>query len=234
MAWRAMELELRGMDTQHLRLLHRLKKGVMSPQSAPAAMARDGVMPSRRAQEVFALIEQILLREGFAKLTVSEVAERIGCSKRTIYELAPSKNELVTSIIGAFFHDIRVAGHAAASEERDPAQQIYVYLQAGVKAASRLSAQAVADIDQWKPTRGIWREHVNLRVQGLRSLLEAGIAHGAFRDVNPHFVAEIVFAGLDRLRQPDFYRQTRISTSAAFQEYYRILLTGLVVTRDPN
>ena len=200
----------------------------MSPQSALASIARDGVTPSRRAQEVFALIEQILLREGFAKLTVGEVAERIGCSKRTIYELAPSKRELVTRIVSAFFHDLRVAGHAAANTERDPTRQIFVYLQAGVNAASRLSAQAVADIDQWKPTRGIWKEHVKLRVQGLRDLLEAGIARGDFRDVNPHFVAEIVFAGLDRLRQPDFYRSTRISTSAAFQEYYRILLTGLL------
>ena len=200
----------------------------MPPQRTGLQVARDGAAPSRRAQEVLALIEQILLREGFARLTIGELADRLGCSKRTIYELAPSKSELVTQIVGAFFHDTRVAGHAAAAAEDDPARKIYAYLQAGVKAASRLGAQAVTDIDQWKPTRTIWKQHVRLRVQGLRDLLDAGIARGAFRDVNPQFVAEIVFAALDRLRQPDFYTNTRLSASAAFQEYYRILLTGLV------
>lgn len=200
----------------------------MAPHTAILPVARDGLAPSRRAQEVFALIEQILLREGFAGLTVGEIAERIGCSKRTIYELAPSKRELVTRIVDAFFSDIRVAGTAAVATETDPARQVYVYLQAGVKAASRLSAQAVADIDQWKPTRQLWQTHVRLRVQGLRELLEAGIERGHFRDVNPAFVAEVVFAALDRLRQPDFYRNTRVSAVAAFQDYYRILLTGLL------
>ena len=200
----------------------------MAPHSALVPVAREGIVPSRRAQEVLALIEQILLREGFSGLTVGVIAERIGCSKRTIYELAPSKRELVTRIIDAFFSDIRVAGDRAAAAERDPARQVYAYLQAGVNAASRLSAQAVADIDQWKPTRQLWQTHVRLRVQGLRELLDAGIARGAFRDVNPAFVAEVVFAALDRLRQPDFYRNTRISASAAFQDYYRILLTGLL------
>lgn len=204
----------------------------MASQSALLPVAREGVVPSRRAQEVLALIEQILLREGFAGLTVGEIAERIGCSKRTIYELAPSKRELVTRIIDAFFRDIREAGTVAAAAETEPARQVYVYLQAGVNAASRLSAQAVADIDQWKPTRQLWQTHVRLRVQGLRELLEAGIARGAFRDVNPAFVAEVVFAALDRLRQPDFYRSTRVSAVAAFQDYYRILLTGLLAAPE--
>lgn len=205
----------------------------MDSQSALLPVAREGVVPSRRAQEVLALIEQILLREGFARLTVGEIAERIGCSKRTIYELAPSKRELVTRIVDAFFRDIREAGEAAIATETEPARQVYAYLQVGVNAASRLSAQAVADIDQWKPTRQLWQTHVRIRVQGLCELLEAGIARGAFRDVNPAFVAEIVFAALERLRQPDFYRSTRMSAVAAFQDYYRILLTGLVAEGEP-
>jgi len=205
----------------------------MDSQSALLPVAREGVVPSRRAQEVLALIEQILLREGFARLTVGEIAERIGCSKRTIYELAPSKRELVTHIVDAFFCDIREAGKAAIATETEPARQVYAYLQVGVNAASRLSAQAVADIDQWKPTRQLWQTHVRIRVQGLCELLEAGIARGAFRDVNPAFVAEIVFAALERLRQPDFYRSTRMSAVAAFQDYYRILLTGLLAEGEP-
>lgn len=191
-------------------------------------LARDCPLLSRRAQEVFAFIEAIVLEEGFARLTIGELAERLECSKRTIYELAPSKNELVMRILSAFFSGIRDDAARAIALEADPSRRIYVYLQAGVHAATNLSSRAVADIDRWEPARSIWQQHLDLRVQGLRELLENGIAHGAFRDVNPQFVAEIVFAGLNRLRQPDFYTRTGVSASSAFQEYYRILLTGLL------
>jgi hypothetical protein len=59
-------------------------------------------------------------------------------------------------------------------------------------------------------------------------LIERGIEAGAFRDIRPVLVAEMVFAGLNRLREPDFYQRTDFSLSEAFEEYYKMLLHALV------
>ena len=40
-------------------------------------------------------IEAIILSDGFARLCISDLAERLSCSKRTIYEIAPTKKALV-------------------------------------------------------------------------------------------------------------------------------------------
>jgi AcrR family transcriptional regulator len=184
---------------------------------------------SQRETRLRATLQDIILADGFARLSVSEMAQRLGCSKRTIYELASTKNELVLQVITMFFETLRAdAALATADCDHDPAQQIFEYLQVGVRAALRLSPVAIADIDKWEPARRIWQEHIRLRVDGLRVLIERGIETGIFRDINSVLVAEMVFAGLNRLREPDFYRSTDLTVAEAFEEYYRMLLHALV------
>ncbi len=185
---------------------------------------------AKREAELRATLQHIILSDGFARLSVSEMAQRLGCSKRTIYELAPTKNDLVLQIITMFFEQLRAEAAVENVSDADPAVRIFEYLQVGVRAAQRLGPIVIADIDKWEPARRVWQEHIRLRVDGLRELIERGIESGNFRDINPALVAEMVFAGLSRLRDPDFYRSTGISASEAFEQYYKMLLYALVDT----
>lgn len=180
------------------------------------------------------MLEEIILSGGFARLSVGELAERLSCSKRTLYELAPSKNELVLKVIAEFFARIRREAAASVAASSDPADQIFVYLQAGVRAAQRLSQTTIVDINGWEPARRVWQEHIRLRVDGLCELIERGIKLGVFRRINPKLVAELAFASISRLREPDFYLSTNIPASEAFQEYYRMLLSSLLDDSAPT
>lgn len=202
-----------------------MNEPVAVDSSRASAAARAG---SKRKALLRATLQDIILAEGFARLSVSEIAARLGCSKRTIYELAPTKNDLVLQVIARFFETVRADAELASANCDDPARQIFEYLQVGVRAAQRLSPAAVADIDKWEPARVLWQAHIRLRVDGLRKLIERGIETGAFRDIHPVLVAEMVFAGLNRLREPDFYTSTDLKLSEAFEEYYKMLLHALV------
>lgn len=182
----------------------------------------------KRSAELLNTLEAIILADGFARLSVAEIAASLECSKRTIYELAATKNDLVLMSVARFFERIRLDAAIAITKTDNPAQQIFEYLQVGVRAAQRLSPQAVADIHKWEPARKIWQEHVRMRVDGLRELIDHGISLGVFRNIKSNLVAEIVFASINRLREPDFYANTNISISEAFQEFYRLLLAALV------
>lgn len=182
---------------------------------------------SRRGEEVLDTLEEIVLAQGFARLGVTTIAARTSCSKRTLYELAPSRDALVQRVLARFFARIRDEAQAAIARCSAPDARVHAYLQAGVRAAERLSPAAVADIHGWPPARAIWQDHVRQRVDGLSRLIEDGIAAGAFRPFPPAFVAEVVFASINRLREPDFYRSTDLSISAAFDELYEMLLAAL-------
>ncbi len=182
---------------------------------------------SKRGEELLDALETIILAEGFRQLSVSDIASRLSCSKRTLYELATSRNELVLRVLSRFFERLRRDADHASADADDPCQQVYDYLQVGVRAAERLRPAAVADIQDWAPARAIWQDHVAQRVAGLRRIIERGIAGGAFRGIQPAFVAEIVFAGINRVREPDFYAATDLTVSEAFDELYRLLLLAL-------
>ena len=183
--------------------------------------------PSRRGAELLDALEHMVLGEGFARLSVSEIAARLSCSKRTLYELATSKRELVLCVLDHFFRRIRFDAARASDDTADTEQRIYAYLRVGVRAAERLSQATITDIHGWPPARELWREHVRLRVDGLSRIIEGGIREGVFRDIPPAFVAEMVFASINRLREPDFYDSTDLTISEAFDELYGMLVAAL-------
>ena len=188
-------------------------------------MAR--AIPSKRGSELLDALEDMVLREGFANLGVPEIANRLSCSKRTLYDLAPSKRELVLLVLKRFFARIRCDAATACENAGDAQQRIYAYLQAGVRAAQNLSPTSVADIHRWPPARAIRQEHVRLRVEGLSLIIDNGTRSGVFRKVRPAFVAEVVFASINRLREPGFYDSTDLTISEAFDELYSMLLAAL-------
>ncbi len=199
-----------------------------NPRDEPTKASIANQAGYRREAQLRATLADIIFDDGFARLNVSTMAARLGCSKRTIYELAPTKNELVLQVIAHFFATVRSEAEVASGNSTDPADQMFEYLQVGVRAAQRMSPVMIADIDQWEPARTLWQTHIRLRVEGLRKLIERGIEAGVFRDIHPVLVAEMVFAGLNRLREPDFYTTIDISLAEAFDEYYKMLLHALV------
>jgi AcrR family transcriptional regulator len=185
-----------------------------------------------RTSELLDSLEEIVLTEGFARLTVGEMASQLRCSRRTIYELAKSKNELVLLVLERFFRKVRTDAEQAIADIDDPARRIYEYLQVGVKAAHRFSPILVRDIDKWPPSRRVWEEHIRARVDGLRQLVEDGIRQGVFRDVHAELVAETMFASINRIREPSFYNTTNLTIYDAFREFYGMILHALDKTGD--
>ena len=183
---------------------------------------------NKRRADTLEAFEALILAEGFSRLNVSEIAARLRCSKRTLYELAPSKKMLVLKALDNFFSRIRQEADQVIDNSLDPERQVYEYLEVGARAAERLSPAVVTDIHEWEPARTLWREHINQRVDGMCLIIDNGVKAGVFREVLPAFVAEIVFASINRLREPDFSDSTGLTISEAFHELYEMLLHSLM------
>ncbi len=194
-----------------------------SRQSAPKPVS----IPDR-ADQLLDAIEDIFLESGFATLTVGDLAARLRCSRRTIYELAPSKNDLVLMVLRRFFANVRRHAEELLSSDVEPARRLFEYMQVGVGYAVRMSPVLVADVDRWPPAAKIWQEHMRLRVGVLRKLVQQGVDAGVFRGVHAHLVAEIIFASWLRIREPGFYLRETLTIAEAFDELARLLLHGLV------
>src|SRR5512142_1001170 len=105
-----------------------------------------GLELSDRQEELLGELERIILDEGFRRLTVESLAKRLQCSRRTLYELAPSKDELVLLVLDRL---LRRMGHKAMEQVRaldDPADRLQAYMTCTNAEISPSSRQLWADV----------------------------------------------------------------------------------------
>ena len=68
---------------------------------SPQPQAR--LLLSTRQQQVLDAFEELIKRCGFRHLTVGSIADMLHCSRRTLYELAASKDDLVALAVSRLF-----------------------------------------------------------------------------------------------------------------------------------
>ncbi|MCD6681470.1 MAG: TetR/AcrR family transcriptional regulator [Burkholderiaceae bacterium] len=171
-------------------------------------------------------LENLFLDEGFREVTVAALAKRLRCSRRSFYELAPSKEALFLRVFDRYLKRLREAGRHGAHGL--PAQEaIVAYLAPALDAARKLSTRLMGDVQSYPPARALWERHTRERMTGLQVLIDDCVRTNVFRGVDPYLVAEVMSASLRRIGEPDFLTKAGLSYRDAVQELYGLLLRGL-------
>ena len=167
-------------------------------------------------------------------MSIADLAARLKCSKRSIYELAPSKKELVLLVLGRRLGKVREDGWHAASKQASMPERIRAYLAAGVAGSQDMSTKYSEDIESDPDTARLFDEHQRRRTDGLRALIQEGVRDGHFKGFHPYLVAEVMMAAVQRLRQPSFLIEGNISLAAAFEELSRLIQHGILANDRRN
>jgi AcrR family transcriptional regulator len=194
-------------------------------RSPPAPIAAGPFSP--RQEEILSGLEEIILREGFRDLTVAGLAGRLRCSRRTLYELAESKNELVLLVLDRLLQRMGRSAHQRLRELSDPSERIQFFVGAGSAEIRSISIPFAEDIRNFAPARRLFDAHYEFAASILADLIQDGIDRGAFREVQPYLVAQLVEAGLARMQDPRVLRRLSGSEAESFDELTGIILRGI-------
>ena len=194
--------------------------------AAPADALPDS-LPVPREEQMLEELETIFLRDGFRTVTVERLARELRCSKRTLYALAPSKEELFLRVFDRYLSRLREEGTKGAMAAR-PEEAFAPFLTPAIDAARKLSATLIRDMTAYPPANEMWERHTRERMAGLRRLVERCVDDGIFRNANAFLVAEVVAASLRRICEPKFLAASKLSYREALAELYGLLLHGLL------
>ncbi|MEM5427744.1 TetR/AcrR family transcriptional regulator [Cupriavidus oxalaticus] len=185
-------------------------------------------MATRRTDDEFIQeLTRLLSTEGVSSLTIGELAQRMRCSRRRLYEIAPTKEALFVGICERVLAASLEKGFAAARRESDPARAVSAYLHATLN-TSGLSKTALTDLDAIDSGKAVFDAYQLARVRGLENLLEAGMRAGQMAPHNPRLVSEAILGAAHRLRNQQFLKETGMKIGDAFSEFYEIILNGLL------
>lgn len=200
-------------------------------ETGPPAQRREPASP--RGEEILNDLEELFLREGFRDLTIGELARRMRCSRRTLYSLAESKEELFLRVVDRWLRRIRQMGREGAFSHTDPVVRIEAYLDPGVTETRLASGRFSEDIAGYSPARRLLEQHQRTRMQTLRDLVEDGISRGVLRGAHSYLVAEVMMSAVARVKEPDFLEEAGMTMSQAFAEVGHLIRHGLVHREQP-
>jgi AcrR family transcriptional regulator len=190
------------------------------------ATIEDRSLTARQLELSDRLVE-LFLAEGFASFTTDDVAGRLGCSKRTLYMLADSKEQLATLAVRRFFRRATEHVERAIAHVRSPAARVTRYLEAVAEALRPASAAFRHDLAWFPPARELYEQNTAAAAQRVRQLIDAGIAAGAFRRVSAGFVAEVTTATMRRITSGEIGANTGLDDAAAYSELAKLVLAAV-------
>ncbi|GAA1200919.1 TetR/AcrR family transcriptional regulator [Pseudonocardia alaniniphila] len=182
-----------------------------------------------RREQLFDTLEELLLAEGFAHFTLDDLAARLHCSKRTLYALAGSKEQLVRAAVVHFFRGATERVEAALAAQSDPRRRVGTYLGAVATELAPASPRFVEDVAAFPPAAEVYARNTRAAARRVQQLVDEGVEAGVFRDVHTGFVADVVTSVMVRIQQRQVAAATGLDDAEAYARLAELLLHGLGV-----
>lgn len=187
--------------------------------------------PTLAEDEFLEALTNLFRVEGVSRLTVGEIAARLRCSRRRLYEIAQTKEEIFCAVVDHHLRGLLDEGDAVIREEPDLVAALIAYLDVGVRGSGIVSAQFGKDVEQSDQARASFDAYQRARADGISQLIDRGVREGVLVECHGPLVAELLLGGALRVRQPDFLARVDLTMEEAFREFYRVVLGGLLVDK---
>lgn len=178
-----------------------------------------------RHREVLDELEDLFMTNGFASFTIAELAREIGCSRRTLYELAPSKDQLVLIVLDRRLHRMGRAALGSIVPTAPLLDQVRQYIQGGVE--YQMFAPLLDDLTEDAPARRLVDRHYRFVMTVVQRLVALGIERGEFTDVDPAVVGAVVTGSSLYMMQPDISADTGLEVAELVSGMLELVLGGL-------
>ena len=195
----------------------------LGPDHEPAATPL-----SSRQEELLDALESLATAEPFSALGVGEIAARLGCSRSTLYAIAPSKEQLFLRIVDRVFRRVEAAAVDGAARRRTPATRLSAYLESAITEIRQIGVAFLPEVQRSAAARQRLAVFQRTLVGQMTEHIEAGIESGDFAPVDPVLAAELLDAAASRMQDPRVLADTGLSASEAFAQAFRLVTRGLV------
>jgi AcrR family transcriptional regulator len=169
-----------------------------------------------------------LFANGFADLTMAGLAARLNCSLRTLYALAPSRDELVLIVVDRSLWRTGRVARDAIGDDLAPLDAVRAYLEAATVAVSGWTEAFARDLAAVPAAKQLANEHNEYLFAVTRTLLDLAVERGDIPDVDTAAVSRVL-AGLGGFfSRPDIIATLRSSPKEAADGVVDLVLRGLL------
>lgn len=136
----------------------------------------------RIRSRLFAALQNLLAEQPFDKITMAEIAARAGVGRTAVYNHYPDKDALLLAYIGAVTEKFAQALRARLEAERDPAEQLRIYVAATLDVYARYHVSGYAALRRALPPGAAAHlaDHAHTVERVLAGIVRGGMRSGRF------------------------------------------------------
>jgi AcrR family transcriptional regulator len=171
---------------------------------------------------------------GFSKVTIDELAEELGISKKTIYQHFQSKDELIDRVVDGQLSENAAKIDAIVNAPDEFMEKLYALWIAVGRLACRISGSVLADLRKHRPD--LWKRIDDMRkkvmLRNITRMIDEGIARGSVRvDVHKEVIILMYLSSIQGVVNPDVLAESSFSAEEALKSILTVFFEGILTDR---
>jgi len=171
---------------------------------------------------------------GFSKVTMDELSQELGISKKTMYQQFPSKDDLLDQTIEWQIIEMTGSIRQIFESSDDFITKLSAMWDAFGHMACRINKAFLDDVRRHRPD--LWKRIEEVRkkniIENFALMIDEGISRGLIRqDVNKEVVILMYLSSIQGVVNPESLAQYSFSTEDALKTIFRVCLDGILTDK---
>ncbi len=176
--------------------------------------------------------EELFAQEGFLRFNTDQLAQRLHCSKRSLYQVAEGPEKFFEFVLRRRTARFEKALIDQVDAAADTEAAIAVCVEAIVQSLDGESDAFLRDLHEFPPAVRMVQGFQRQIAAALTRAIKRGERENLFRRIEPSVGAEALLASVIRVIEPDFLATSKVSAAEAVRQIFQIFWCGL--SRKPN
>ncbi len=174
---------------------------------------------------------QMFFKYGIRSITMDEVAESLGMSKRTLYESFSNKEELLTKCIEYQYQEgLQIRKEIVAKHADDPLEILRQNFRVALITLNNIHPNFFNDLQKyyWKVRDRHVNEKQQENIEFTQSIIEKGMEKGVFRkDLNSNILSIMIHSVMQIINSPDEFPESRFPRAEVFRQSFLNFIRGM-------
>lgn len=173
---------------------------------------------------------ELFLNLGFKSVTMDDIAENLGCSKKTIYQHFDNKTKLVEATTSHMFEIISHGIDCICELEKNPIEEIYDIKSFVMDHLKNEKSSPQHQLRKYYPKifDSLKAKQFQVMQSCVTNNLIRGIEQGFYRDnMDVEFISRIYFSGMMAIKDRDLFPLKQFSMNVLMEHYLEYHVRGI-------
>ena len=190
-------------------------------------------MEEKNRQRIIQTASELFNQRGYRSVTLDDIANTLGISKKTIYSCFAGKEEIAAAVTMELSEKVMNRVEEIKKEALDPIDKIIEIISAVKEMRSQVNPQFMLDIQKYAPD--LWdkfEDQREKRTMLMEFLIREGQEKGLVKRIDPRLAVVIYLSVINHAVRPDIMLKYGFTVEEVLDALQEIFLNGIRTDRD--